>query len=77
MDLGQLPSTAIALALGYQAGRPVAVVEAGRVSALVDELIRRGEYDAMLAALGPDFAQRVAALYMADRGQVWARTGRR
>ena len=72
--LAALPSTAIALVLGYQAARPVDVHESGRVAALVDELRRRDEYGTTMAALGSDLASAIHTLYIADRGQRWSRS---
>ncbi|NOR03683.1 hypothetical protein HGK72_26895 [Mycolicibacterium fortuitum] len=71
-----LPDTAIALALGMSVANPKAQ-HVGRVSALVDELARRGVLDSMLAALGPELAGSIRLAARADRGQCWARTGKR
>ncbi|WP_166905931.1 hypothetical protein [Mycobacterium sp. DL440] len=73
--LAALPDTALALALGMSVANPKAAY-AGRVSALVDELARRGVLDAMLAALGPELAASIRLAAGADRGQCWARSGR-
>lgn len=73
--LAELPDTALALALGMSVANPKAA-HAGRISALVDELARRGVLDAMLAALGPELAASIGLAARADRGQCWARSGR-
>lgn len=73
--LAALPDTALALALGMSVANPKAQ-HVGRVSALVDELARRGVLDSMLAALGSELAASIMLAYRADRGQCWARTGR-
>ncbi|WP_454232042.1 DUF7423 domain-containing protein [Mycolicibacterium fortuitum] len=73
--LASLPDTALALALGMSVANPKAA-HAGRVSALVDELVRRGVLDVMLAALGPELAESIRLAARADRGQCWARSGR-
>ena len=72
--LAELPDTALALALGMSVAAPKAA-HAGRVSALADELARRGVLDAMLAALGPELAASIRLAARADRGQRWARSG--
>ncbi|MGV0738222.1 hypothetical protein ABQF35_14320 [Mycobacterium syngnathidarum] len=73
--LAGLPDTALALALGMSVANPKAA-HAGRVSALADELRRRGVFEAMLAALGPELAASIMLADRADRGQCWARNGR-
>lgn len=75
--LAPLSDAAIALALGVCVGRPQSVANVGRVSVLVDELRRRGVFDALLATLDAELAQSIRLLDSADRGQRWARTGRR
>lgn len=75
--LAALPDAALAFALGVRAGSPQSVSNAGQVSTLTDELKRRGVYDDMLAVLDPELAARIELLDSADRGQRWARTGRR
>lgn len=74
-QLAALPDIALALALGMSVANPK-VAHAGRVSALVDELARRGALEAMLAALGPGLAASIELAVRADRGQRWARSGR-
>lgn len=71
-----LPISAVALALGVCVGRPQTSA-CGRISTLVDELKRRGVYTDLLASLDPQLAASIGMLDTADRGQVWARTGRR
>lgn len=73
--LAALPDAAIGLALGMSVTRPQ-VEHAGRVSVLVDELRRRGVFDAVMAALDPELAQSIRLLDSVDRGQRWAQTGR-
>lgn len=75
--LAALSDAALALALGVCVGRPQSVRTIGRVSTLAEELRRRGVYDALLDTLDPELAQTIRALDAADRGQRWARTGRR
>lgn len=72
-----LPVSAVALALGMCVAGSQSVRYAGRVSALVDELRRRGVYNDMLAALDPELSASITMLDTADRGQRWAKTGRR
>jgi len=75
--LAELPSTAIAVAVGIAVAQPQWPSTYGRVSALIDELRRRGEWDAVTAVLDPQLVRSIDALESADRGQRWARTGRR
>lgn len=75
--LAPLSDAALALALGVCVGRPQSVSNVGRVSALVDELRRRSVFDALLDTLDPELAGAIRLLDSADRGQRWARTGRR
>lgn len=72
-----LPDTALAFALGLRVGSPQSVSNVGQVSTLIAELQCRGVYDDMLAVLDPELAARIELLDSADRGQRWARTGRR
>ncbi|WJJ55984.1 hypothetical protein PROPHIT491_48 [Mycobacterium phage prophiT49-1] len=72
-----LPDTALAFALGVRVASPQSVSNVGQVSTLTAELQRRGVYDDMLAVLDPELAARIELLDSADRGQRWARTGRR
>ncbi|OHU29129.1 hypothetical protein [Mycobacteroides chelonae] len=72
-----LPDAALAFALGVRVGSPQSIANVGHVSTLIGELRRRDVYDDMLAALDPDLAARIELLESADRGQRWARTGRR
>jgi len=75
--LAPLSDAALALALGVCVGRPQSVANVGRVSVLVDELVRRGVFDSILSTLDPELAASIRLLDSADRGQRWARTGRR
>lgn len=75
--LTALPDTALAFALGVRVGSPQSVANSGQVSTLIDEMRHRGVYDDMLAVLDPELAARIGLLDSADRGQRWARTGRR
>lgn len=72
--LAGLPDTALALALGMSVAN-LKAQHAGRVSALVDELARRGVYEVMLAGLGRELAASIRLAARADRGQCWARSG--
>jgi hypothetical protein len=75
--LAAQPSTSLALVLGYVAGSDAARSTPGRLSAIADELERRGEYRPTLAALDVDLGRRIDLLVVADRGQRWRLTGRR
>jgi hypothetical protein len=71
------PTASLALVLGFVAGSDAARSTPGRLSAIAQELDRRGEYRPTLAALDPDLARRIDLLVVADRGQRWHLTGRR
>jgi hypothetical protein len=73
-QLTLLPVSAVALALGMCVAGPQF---GGRISTLVDELKRRGVWADLLAALDPELAAKITMLETADRGQRWAKTGRR
>lgn len=75
--LAALSDAALALALGVCVGQPQTARNAGRVSLLADELERRGVLEALLEVLDAEDAQKIRLLVAADRGQRWARTGRR
>jgi hypothetical protein len=75
--LASQPSTSLALVLGFVAGSDAARSTPGRLSAIADELNRRGEYRSTLAALDTDLGRRIDLLVVADRGQRWRLTGRR
>lgn len=75
--LAALSDASIALVLGVCVGQPQKVANMGRVSVLVDELQRRGVYHQILATLDSELAAAITILDRADRGQRWARTGRR
>ncbi|SKL37149.1 DUF7423 domain-containing protein [Mycobacteroides abscessus] len=75
--LAALPDAALGFALGVRVASPQSVANVGQVSTLIAELQRRGVYADMLAVLDPELAARIELLDSADRGQRWARTGRR
>ncbi|WP_100523070.1 DUF7423 domain-containing protein [Mycobacteroides abscessus] len=75
--LAALPDAALGFALGVRVGSPQSVANVGQVSTLIAELQRRGVYADMLAVLDPELAARIELLDSADRGQRWARKGRR
>lgn len=74
--LVEVPTEALALALGYSAARPSAAA-AGRVTALVDELQRRGRYEPMMDALGDELASAIALVVSVDKAQTVPRAGAR
>lgn len=77
LSLASLPVASIALALGICVGQPQRTAATGRVSALCDELRRRGVWPDLLASLDPELADSIVVLDMADRGQSWSRSGQR
>lgn len=77
VSLDTLPTASIAYALGLcMAGRK-RPEKAGRISALIAELRRRGEYDAMCDGLDHTLVVSLRVMEGADRGQVWARSHQR
>ncbi|MFA5711488.1 hypothetical protein [Mycolicibacterium sp.] len=74
--LSGLPDAALGLALGMSVARPDSRF-AGRVSALADELKRRGVWEALLGSLDSELAAQIRLLDSVDRGRLWDRTGRR
>lgn len=84
--LPQVPTTALAFALGYAVSRPVYAEQYGGFCALVEELMSRpcvvdnralgfGQLGRLLDALPPDLANGIRMLYSLQRGQRWAHTG--
>ena len=92
VPLSRTPTEALCFALGYVVARPVQAEQYGGVCALVEELMRRNARDdaasdrdpsldgslwAMLPRYMPaELARAVQTLYLAHRGQRWARTGK-
>jgi hypothetical protein len=93
VPLSRTPTEALAFALGFIAASPVSAEQYGGVCALVEELMRRsmpvpdvGEVDTrrdgsvwnqLMIYMPPQLARSIQMLYLAHRGQRWARSGRR
>lgn len=88
VPLSQTPTAALTFALGYIAASPVHADQYGGVCALVEELQSRfiarpassiptTEWAALLNQLPEQLARGLDMLYLAHKGQRWARTGRR
>lgn len=73
--LSREPDAALGFALGYIAAQPVRADHFGGVCAVVEELMRRGVYDDLIARLPTALGKAVSTLYWAHRGMRWARTG--
>lgn len=84
VPLSAAPTAALAFALGYAVARPIDANTFGPFCAMVEELMARrtdpatvSEWTRLMATLPPEVARRIEMLYQAQRGQRWARTGRR
>lgn len=92
IPLSATPTEALCFALGYIAASPVSAEQYGGVTALVEEIMRRSVpidpsrpgdpdrdgsiWNLLIRHMPPQLAAAIQTLYMAHRGQRWARSGR-